>query len=440
MYYTKLILVVALLSLCTVTTGGCWGRTEVDDLAFVTAIGLDRGEDNSLYLTLQVTVPRAVAGGEGGGGGGNNNKTSLITTMRGKSILGLIDLANTFIDRRLSFVHGKVLIIGEELAREGLTPYISELVRFHEIRRTMFLIIAKGTAREFITKNKPVLEQNPAKDLEMLTLAGEKTGLIPTSHIHRFLVEMQSLGEESLVILAGVNEREQSKQENESNENKYEDNDNILHSGLSPITKPDTHYIAGSSPSVGGNPVELLGAAVFRKDKMVGEITGEEMRYVLYLKGAFKQGITIIEDPFADGKFIAADLRFGRPVQIRLTRNGSKFHIKILITLEGGLIGSQGEEDYTNPGILKVIERQLSTEIEKGCNNIIEKAQTLFLADIFAFGNKARRLTTTWQEWLDLNWPEKFPYAEIEASVKIELRRTGLLFRSPQTTADSNNP
>ena len=120
--------------------------------------------------------------------------------MRGRSILGLVDVANTYVDRRLSFVHSKLLIVGEGLARRGLAPYVSELVRFHEIRRTMFLVVAKGTAREFLTENKPVLEQNPAKNLELLTLAGRKAGLIPTSQINRFLVEMQSLAEEPLVL------------------------------------------------------------------------------------------------------------------------------------------------------------------------------------------------------------------------------------------------
>ena len=110
-----------LITACTVVIGGCWGRTEVDDLALVMAIGLDKGEDNTVYVTLQIAVPRAVASGgaEGGGpsAGGGGAGASLITTMRGRSILGLVDMANTYIDRRLSFLHSKVLIVVEYLAR-----------------------------------------------------------------------------------------------------------------------------------------------------------------------------------------------------------------------------------------------------------------------------------------------------------------------------------
>jgi spore germination protein KC len=439
--YTRIIIIATLITACLVITGGCWGRTEVDDLALVMAIGLDKGENNTVYVTLQIAVPRAVASGgaEGGGpsAGGGGPDVNLITTMRGRSILGLVDIANTYIDRRLSFLHSKVLIVGEDLARQGLAPYVSELVRFHEIRRTMFLAVAKGTAREFLTGNKPVLEQNPAKNLELLTLAGRKAGLIPSSQINRFLVEMQSLSEEPLVILAGINKEQQLGQEQgEGGEKARASEGDSTSRPRIPIDTSDIHYVAGNSPSIGGNPVELLGAAVFISDKMVGEITGEEVRCVLYLRGTFKQGITVVQDPEADDRFISADLRLARPTEIRITKDGDEFKIKVNVILEGGLVGSQGNEDYTNPKILQAVERQLAHEIEKGCEGIIRRAQTEFSSDIFGFGNKARHLAMTWHKWQDLKWKDKFPNADVKVTVRVELRRTGLLFRSPQPSAN----
>ncbi|HHX26261.1 MAG TPA: Ger(x)C family spore germination protein [Firmicutes bacterium] len=445
MHCTKIVIIAMLITACTVVIGGCWGRTEVDDLALVMAIGLDKGEDNTVYVTLQIAVPRAVASGgaEGGGpsAGGGGAGASLITTMRGRSILGLVDMANTYIDRRLSFVHSKVLIVSEDLARQGLAPYVSELVRFHEIRRTMFLAVAKGTAREFLTENKPVLEQNPAKNLELLTLASRKAGLIPPSQINRFLVEMQSLAEEPLVILAGINKeqqsaKEQAEKQSEGDEKAKAGEGNSTSQPNIPINASDIRYLAGESPSIGGNPVELLGAAVFRGDKMVGEITGEEVRHVLYLRGTFKQGITVVRSTEADDRFVSADLRLARPTQIRIERDGDEFRIKVNVTLEGGLVGSQEDQDYTNPKALRAVEMKLAHEVEKGCKDIIRRAQTEFSSDIFGFGNKARHLTMTWNEWQDLKWSEKFPNADVKVTVQVELRRTGLLFKSPQPSAD----
>lgn len=444
LHYSRAAGISILVIACLLMVGGCWGRTEVDDLAFVMSIGLDKGEDNTVYVTFQIAVPRAVAGGGGQGGepgsGREGPDPSLITTMRGRSILGLVDMANTYIDRRLSFVHTKVLVIGEDLAREGVAPYVSELVRFHEIRRTMFLLVAKGTALEFITENKPILEQNPAKNLELLTLASRKAGLIPPSTLNRFLVEAQSQAEQPLVVLAGINKDQQSSKEQESQESKTDEEGTGSKSNSPlpdiPVATSDIRYFAGQSPSVGGNPVELLGAAVFRGDKMVGEITGEEVRQVLLLKGTFKQGIAVVRDSEAHDRFIAADLRLARPTQTRVTRDGDRFKIKVDVRLEGGLVGSQERGDYFDPKVLQAVETKLASEIQKGCRDIVRKAQTEFSSDIFGFGNKARHLTMTWKEWQDLNWNSEFPDADVEVSVQVELRRTGLLFRSPQPSAD----
>ena len=67
--YTRIIVIASLVMVSVVAAGGCWGRTEVDDLALVLAIGLDKGEDNTVYVTLQMAVPRAVASGGAQGGG-----------------------------------------------------------------------------------------------------------------------------------------------------------------------------------------------------------------------------------------------------------------------------------------------------------------------------------------------------------------------------------
>jgi len=63
LHYAKTMIIVALIVTCALIIGGCWGRTEVDDLALVMAIGLDKADDDSVYVTFQIAVPRAVASG-----------------------------------------------------------------------------------------------------------------------------------------------------------------------------------------------------------------------------------------------------------------------------------------------------------------------------------------------------------------------------------------
>lgn len=55
--------------------------------------------------------------------------------------------------------------------------------------------------------------------------------------------------------------------------------------------KPDADYTAGEvPPRKGENKTEFLGTAIFRGDKMVAELTGEETRYMLMARGEFERG------------------------------------------------------------------------------------------------------------------------------------------------------
>ncbi|MDI6637315.1 MAG: Ger(x)C family spore germination protein [Bacillota bacterium] len=446
-----------LLSLCLMTAlcaAGCWDRTEVDDLAFIMAIGLDEAPDDQVYVTFHIAVPRAVAGAGGvgggsggGGGGGAGQQSSLITTLVGRSVLSLLNLLNTHVDRRPNLVHGKMVVIGEKLARRGIAPYIGELVRFREARRTMFLAVTQGTAKEFIEKNRPILEQNPAKNLELLALANRQTGFLPPSQIHRFLVEMQSLGEEPVVILAGIKEEapggrtEQSTGGASGRRDGSPGGSPADGAGTEPPKMPkpppvparsDSDYTAGQSPSVGGNPAELLGGAVFRGDRMVGKITGQDVRAMLMIRGSFKRGTLVLEDPFVKGRYVSCDIRLARPTEIRVGKEEQEFHVKVKIMLEGEVIGSQSLIDYSNPKNLHTLERRVAEDLKSSCEHIVRKAQREFRADIFAFGNKVRHLTKTWREWEDLNWPERFLEARVDIDLRLDLRRTGLLFKPPR--------
>lgn len=453
------------LSLCLFTAlcaAGCWDRTEVDDLAFIMAIGLDEAPNDQVYVTFHIAVPRAVAGAGGagggsggGGGGGAGQQSSLITTLMGRSVLSLLNLLNTHVDRRPSLVHGKMVVIGEKLARRGIAPYIGELVRFREARRTMFLAVSQGTAKEFIEKNRPILEQNPAKNLELLALANRQTGFVPPSQIHRFLVEMQSLGEEPVAILAGIKEEAPGGRTEQSTGGASGRRDGSPDGG-SPaggagteppkMPKPppiharsDSDYTAGQSPSVGGNPVELLGGAVFRGDRMVGKITGQDVRAMLMVRGSFKRGTLLLEDPFVKDRYVSCDVRLARPTEIRVNKEGRGFHVKVKIMLEGEVIGSQSLIDYSNPKNLHTLERRVAEDLKRSCEHIVRKAQREFRADIFAFGNKVRHLTKTWREWQDLNWPERFPEARVDIDLRLDLRRTGLLFKPPRPSTQKRS-
>lgn len=61
---------VLMLLLCTIFIAGCWDRKEINDIAFVIGIAVDKEQDN-YRSSLQIALPgQSGSTGSSGGGGG----------------------------------------------------------------------------------------------------------------------------------------------------------------------------------------------------------------------------------------------------------------------------------------------------------------------------------------------------------------------------------
>lgn len=60
-------LVFLLVSINVVILGGCWDREEINDIAIVLGIGIDRVKNGNIRLTVEIAVPRVIGSGQMGG-------------------------------------------------------------------------------------------------------------------------------------------------------------------------------------------------------------------------------------------------------------------------------------------------------------------------------------------------------------------------------------
>ena len=125
----KWILLTTFFLLSTLLICGCWSRKEVETLAFVTTIGIDKAEEpGKVELTLQ-TVDTTKISPPGSGGGGGDDKPVLNLKKTGNTVFEAIRKFNYESSRRPFFPHSQALIYGEEIAREGVGKYIDFIER-----------------------------------------------------------------------------------------------------------------------------------------------------------------------------------------------------------------------------------------------------------------------------------------------------------------------
>ncbi|MEH7748363.1 hypothetical protein V7659_25610 [Neobacillus drentensis] len=103
----KLLIVLITVFLLT----GCWNRIEVNDIAIVTAIGLDLVEDNMIRLTLQVAIPTKL-GPTGGSSGGGKERSTFVISEKGVTVSEAYRNLQMKLSRRVFFSQSRVLLIG----------------------------------------------------------------------------------------------------------------------------------------------------------------------------------------------------------------------------------------------------------------------------------------------------------------------------------------
>ena len=112
---------------------GCSEDSSIENLAYVIAIGIDKGENNLLRLSLQFATPESASSGNGGSGSGSTSE-STITTADCSSIDSGINLINSYISKKINLSHCKVVVFSEELAADGIGDEIYTLINNIQMR------------------------------------------------------------------------------------------------------------------------------------------------------------------------------------------------------------------------------------------------------------------------------------------------------------------
>lgn len=403
----KIMLLAAALAL-NLLLGGCFGYHEVDESAYILALGLDRGRENILSVSAQVAIPRNIAGGGGdGGGGGGGAESFFVVTMEAPTLLSALEMINAFVDRRADLSHTKAIIFSRDLAEEDITRYFAPLARFRQFRRHTYVMVSNDSPRKLLEKNDPLLENNPAKFFELMMGGNRYTEFIPFTQFHHFYLGASSPLESPFAALVGLQREEPGP--------------------IDRTYKTKGSYTPGRIPRQGGNEMEIMGAAVFRSGRMVGTINGDEIGLVRMLHNDFRHTIMSLKDPLHPDRFVVLEIIPQKPPDIRVDINGEQTAITAQVFLEADIISIQSGEDYEDPGRITMINEALERRLNGELMRIIQRCQREFRSDIFGFGNYARWRVYTWDELLALNWHERFPEARVDVAVEVEVRRVGLL-------------
>ena len=113
----------------------------ISNLAYVLAIGIDKGEKTKLKISAQFSKSAIFSSGSGSSSEDASN--IILVSGEADSIFSGLNLLNSYIGKELNLAHCSVIIFSEEFAKEGISTEIFSLINNEEVRPSTNLVISK---------------------------------------------------------------------------------------------------------------------------------------------------------------------------------------------------------------------------------------------------------------------------------------------------------
>ena len=405
-----LIVLIILVSMSILLTG-CNGSKELDEVGNVIAIGLDTcDEEGKLLVSYQFAIPQQESGKV------DASKSTVIITNKVSTIAEALNLVNSQIGYAPSMAHTKVIILGEKVARKGADEVLAPFMRYREYRGSMFVLVARGTAKEMLENNKPIFVASMSRYYEEMLATGQYSGYYLRTSLHQYYTRIKSHSGQPYIALVAINPNS---------------GEGDVSTKKVPGGKNDG-YKAGDIPHQGGNPLEFAGSAIFSKGKMVGMLSTTETRMLAMLLGEYPHGFLSVEDPLDSHYFINMNLRLGSKPKIKVELVEGRPVIHVSILLEGDISNIGSGINYEQKGYIDLLEAQINKVYEQEMLNLIRRTQELD-SDVAGFGYYLRPAFHSNKEYVDYQWNEKYRQAEVFVEIETQIRRTGLMLRTVGT-------
>lgn len=364
-------------------TTGCWDRIEINDLAIVLATAIDQEPNGLVRVSALIPLPGNISSITGGGGGSGGSQSYYVDSEVGRTIREATSKLQLRTERRFSFSHRRILIVGEELAKEsGIQSLFETLPRLHDTRLTTHMVIAKGKGYDLLNAT-PHFERFSSEVIRELSQSPES--------LH---IEMKH-------IAAALKEE-----------------------GVDPVIP----YMAPKKTEKGldkKEEVENLGIALFQGDKMVGAAGPKEMFGISWLHEKVANYVDTVE--VESGQYVTYKITEGKS-HIQPVIQDRHVLFKIDIRGYAMIQEKQSDFDMRDQQAFLDAEKAMNKQIQASVQTVIHRIQKQKI-DPAALGQKLWfAYPQQWESSYQPNWRNELANTQFDVKVDVHFYNYGLIY------------
>lgn len=378
MTLSRILYVCLALAACLGFLTACWDRKEMDDLALVIASGVDLADDGQIETTLQIALPTGIPSSLQPGGKGA--KPVLVISAKGKNGMEALGKLQQQLSRRINLGHRGIVVVGEKYARHGWDEVLDALLRSPESRYNSYMVTAYGTTAKEILNAPYQMEVIPAIGIHKIQYSDFSLSV----KMDKFLDALASFGKE-----------------------------------------PVTGAIRVINQGSGQQTFIIDKAAVYQENKLVGYLSGKELKAFRLLTGKINgMRLTTQMEP-SKKEFkgtISIQLMKVKPKISTKIKNGFP-EVTVSFKATGNILANDTSLDMSK--VIPLVEKKFSTDLQKEFIGVISQTQKKFKADIFGFGNRVHiEHPYAWKK-IKNKWDELYPEVPVQVKTELRIERVG---------------
>ena len=428
--FKKMFYVICIIVFCAIAFSGYLHEQDINDLAYIIAIGFDVGSDDNFKITFQISIPSKNGSGSSSSSGssseGSGSSDTLKQTVECNSFNSGLNMANNIISKKLNLTHCKFIIFSEEFATRGISDCIYTLENNVELRSNCNILVSTTSAEEFISSSSPILEHSTSKYYEIITTSSRYSGYSSNATLNTVYTSIVDTFGEAATMLGSVqknsSEGEDSSSSSESSSEGGNSSESESSSSEGGSSNGQTSSSEGGS-SGGKNSSDILisGIAAFKGDKLVGTLSKEETIPYLIVTDKLNECIVSIPSPFVEGKFIDLHVYDFSNTKNKVKIDSPGPHISTDVDLKCTILSNDFGFDSSSKEDINKLQSAASEYFDTAIMNYYEKTSKEFKADISELGRFAVYYFPTEKDWEDYDWNNNFENATFEVNTHVNI-------------------
>lgn len=383
--------------LCLIITG-CYDMKEIDETAYIVALGIDKGDNSGFSYTFQFSAPLAITNSSDESESSSSdkpnsseNKTVTNLTVNAPDFYVARNMTNNFMSKNADMSHLKLIVFSAEVSATDIEHHSQLLLREREIRPHTAIAVSESTAKNFLEKVNPELESNTSKYYELMSLQSNNV-YAPTKKLHDFVDELTVKHCDTVLPLA-------------TNGEKTSD---------IPADSTPIGWVSNHDGFIESQNSVLCGMAIFKEGKLTSVTNGDDAMIFNILNRNIESCTVTVKNKYNPDCTVSFRIIIPQKACYGITPKSNT--VTVTQELRAEFLGSILPEGYGS-----------FDELYSHIRNMITNRIQIFLydisrnksADILGLRNQFRKKFLTENEWESYDW--KSFYTQTQFTVNITL-------------------